>query len=205
MNERYVFIDESGDLGLGGSKYFVITAIWTDKPEQFDRIIKNARRNKFKKELRKAHEIKANSSSRELKIWILERFSSLESTHGQSVILEKSKLYSKYLKDNKDKLYNFVAGNLANIGIDTKNLIIRIDRSKGKQNLIEDFNLYMEKKFKEAKWNRKINVYHSWSHGWSGLQIADIVSWAVFRKYECNDDYFFKIVEKKLNISHMWE
>ena len=205
MNERYVFIDESGDLGLGGSKYFVITAIWTDKPEQFDRIVKNARRNKFKKELRKAYEIKANSSSRELKIWILERFSSLESTHGQSVILEKSKLYSKYLKDNKDKLYNFVAGNLANIGIDTKNLIIRIDRSKGKQNLIEDFNLYMEKKFKEAKWNRKINDYHSWSHGWSGLQIADIVSWAVFRKYECNDDYFFKIVEKKLNISHMWE
>ena len=67
MNERYVFIDESGDLGLGGSKYFVITAIWTDKPEQFDRIVKNARRNKFKKELRKAYEIKANNSNKELK------------------------------------------------------------------------------------------------------------------------------------------
>lgn len=205
MNERYVFIDESGDLGLGGSKYFVITAIWTDKPEQFDRIIKNARRNKFKKELRKAYEIKANRSSKELKTWILEKFSILESTHGQSVILEKSKLYSKYLKDNKDKLYNFVAGNLANIGIDTKSLVIRIDRSKGKQNLVDDFNFYMDKKFKEAKWNREIKVFHSWSHGWSGLQIADIVSWAVFRKYEYNDDHFFKIVEKKLNISHMWE
>lgn len=39
MNERYTFIDESGDLGLGGSKYFVITAILADKPKQFNRII----------------------------------------------------------------------------------------------------------------------------------------------------------------------
>jgi hypothetical protein len=206
MNQRYVFIDESGDLGKEkGSKYFVITAIWTDKPELFDRIIKNARRNKFKKELKKASEIKANKSSKELVEWILKKFANLEATHGQCVILEKSKLFSKYLDENKDKLYNFVAGNLKNIGIDSKNLIIRVDRSKGKQNLIDDFNIYIDKKFKEVRWNREIKIHHSWSHGWSGLQIADIASWAVFRKYEFDDDSFFKIIEKKVNISHMWE
>lgn len=204
--QRYVFIDESGDLGKkGGSKYFIITAIWTDKPELFDRVIKNVRRNKFKKELKKANEIKANKSSKELVRYILSKFANLESTHAQSVILEKSKLYSSYLNDNKAKLYNFVAGNLKNIGIDSKNLIIRIDRSKGKQDLIDDFNQYMGKKFKETRWNREITIFHSWSHGWSGLQIADIVSWAVFRKYEFNDSSFFKIIEKKINISHMWE
>lgn len=58
--ERYVYIDETGDLGKKGSKYFIITAIWVDSPSLFDRLIKNIRRHKFRKELKKAHEIKAN-------------------------------------------------------------------------------------------------------------------------------------------------
>ena len=200
--ERYVFIDETGDVGEKGTNYFIITAIWIDNPSQLNRIIKNARRNKFKKELKNAEEIKANKSSDILIEWILKRFSEIESAHAQSIILEKGKLYSRYLKQNKDKLYNYVCGHLANISINSKRLIIRIDKSKGKQKLIEDFNTYIEMKFKEARWPRGIEIHHSWSQSWSGLQIADIVSWAVFHKFEHGDDYFFRIIEKKTNISY---
>ena len=63
----YIFIDESGDLGGDGSKYFIITAIWTEKPELFDRLIKNLRRHKFRKILKKVSEIKANSSNQDRK------------------------------------------------------------------------------------------------------------------------------------------
>ena len=112
---------------------------------------------------------------------------------------------SEYLKGDKHKLYNFVCGHLASIGIDSKKLVIRIDRSKGKQNLIDDFNRYLELKFKDIKWNRELDVFHSWSHSWSGLQIADIVSWAVFNKFENNNDSYFKIIEKKTNLVHMWQ
>ena len=89
--------------------------------------------------------------------------------------------------------------------MDSKKLIVRIDRSKGKQNLIDDFNKYLELKFKEIKWNRELEVFHSWSHSWSGLQIADVVSWAVFNKFEHGNDYFFRIIENKTNIVHMWK
>src|SRR3989338_6413388 len=164
--ERYVYIDETGDLGEKGSKYFIITAIWIDHPALLDRLIKNIRRYKFRKELKGAQEIKANKSSPELREYILKKFAGIENVHAQSIILEKEKLHSKYLKEDQHKLYNFVCGHLANIGIDSRKLIIRIDRSKGKQNLIDDFNKYMELKFKEIRWNRELEVHHSWSNAW---------------------------------------
>jgi hypothetical protein len=203
--DRYVFIDETGDLGETGSKYFIITAIWIDEPAPFDRLIKNMRRHKFHKELSKACEIKANNSSSELVKYILKKFSEMDSVHAQSIILEKKKIYSAYLKGNKDKLYNFVCGHLANIAIDSKRLILRIDKSKGKQSLVEDFNCYIERKFKEARWTRDLECYHSWSESWSGLQIADVVSWAVFQKYEWDNDYYLRIIEKKTNLVHVWQ
>ncbi len=201
--ERYVYIDETGDLGEKGSKYFVITAIWVDSPALLDRLIKNIRRYKFRKELKKVEEIKANKSSKELIEHILKKFSQIDSAHAQSIILDKKEVYNKFLKGDKHKLYNFVCGHLASIGIDTRKLIIRIDRAKGKQNLIDDFNKYMNLKFKEVRWNREIEVHHSWSHSWSGLQIADVISWAVFNKFEYSNDYYFRLIENKTNIVHM--
>ncbi|MBI5872027.1 DUF3800 domain-containing protein [archaeon] len=143
--ERYVYIDETGDLGEKGSKYFIITAVWIDLNELFDRLIKNLRRHKFSKELKGAQEIKANKSSKELIECILTKFSELEDAHAQSIILHKEKLSSSYLKNDKNKLYNFVCGHLSNVSTDSRKLIIRIDKSKGKQVLIEDFNDYMKK------------------------------------------------------------
>jgi len=80
--EVYIFIDESGDLGESGSNYFIITAIRTESPELFDKLIKNIRRFKFKKILRKVHEIKANSSSHELREHILKKFNEIEEAKG---------------------------------------------------------------------------------------------------------------------------
>ena len=55
MKFRYIYIDESGDLGTkeGSSHFLILTALIVDKPEELNRIIKNMRRNKFKKELKK--------------------------------------------------------------------------------------------------------------------------------------------------------
>jgi len=204
--ERYVYIDESGDLGERGSHYFVITAIWLEKPELLDRIIKNMRRHKFRKELHKASELKANKSSPELREHLLEKIKSIELLRAQSIILNKKALYSQFLKENKHKLYNYVCGVLASsMNIDSKKLIIRIDKSKGKQALQDDFNEYIKKKCIETSWNRQVEVYHSWSHSWSGLQIADFVSWTIFQKFEHNDDSYFKIIEQKININYVWE
>ena len=60
---RHMYIDESGDLGEKGSKYMILAALIVEEPRNLDRIIKNMRRNKFKRELRKVVEIKADKSS----------------------------------------------------------------------------------------------------------------------------------------------
>jgi hypothetical protein len=203
--DRYVFIDESGDLGQFGSKYFVITAIWTEDIAQFDRLIKNMRRNKFKKELKDVIEIKANKSSRSLRMYLLNSFAEMKDAYVQCTILSKQKLHSSYLKNNKDKLYNYVCGHLSIIAINAKHLIIRIDKSKAKQQMIVDFNEYFERKLKDSKWDCSAEIYHSYSQSWSGLQIADMVSWAIFQKFEHDIDEYFKIIEKKANISHVWK
>ncbi|MBU4406873.1 MAG: DUF3800 domain-containing protein, partial [Candidatus Altiarchaeota archaeon] len=69
----YIYIDESGDLGIRGSKYLVIAALFVEDHKPLDRIIKNMRRNKFRKQLRKSIEIKANKSSKEVKKHVLSK------------------------------------------------------------------------------------------------------------------------------------
>ena len=46
-----MYIDESGDLGFsrGSSKFIIISALLVDDHLELDKIIKNMRRNKFKK------------------------------------------------------------------------------------------------------------------------------------------------------------
>jgi len=58
-----MFLDESGDPGIRGSDYLIIAALLVDDAKRLKKIIKNMRRNKFRKELKNASEIKANSSS----------------------------------------------------------------------------------------------------------------------------------------------
>lgn len=46
---KYIYIDESGDLGSKGSKYLILSCLVTSNPEKLSRIIKNIRRYKFSK------------------------------------------------------------------------------------------------------------------------------------------------------------
>tara|TARA_Y100000310_G_C20666087_1_gene807575 strand:+ start:920 stop:1462 length:543 start_codon:yes stop_codon:yes gene_type:complete len=161
---------------------------------------------KFRKELKKTSELKANKSSPELREHILKKASGVEDLRCHSMILDKTKITSDFLKYDHNKLYNYVCGYLANsMNIGSKNLNIRIDKSKGKQGLQLDFNNYVKNKLLEKRWNRKIKINHSWSHAWHGLQIADFVSWAVFQKFEHGNDYYFRIIEDKTNINHIWD
>lgn len=206
MAETYMFIDESGNLGDDGTKYFIIAALWTQTPEMLRRLIKNIRRNKFRKQLKKAQELKANSSSREVREGVLQKMSQLDDLRCHAIILEKARISSTYLKNNKNKLYNYVCGILAEaVGVDSKKLVVRIDKSKGKQTLRDDFNEYFKRKWRQRFWNGEVEFYHSWSHMWAGLQLADFIAWAVFQKFEYGNDFYTKLIERKLNITHVWE
>ena len=201
---QYLYIDESGDLGTQ-SKYLIISALLVKNPAELDRIIKNMRRYKFRKQLKKAQEIKANNSSEELIKYMLFRLNDVEGARVFHIVLEKDMVHSSFLKENKHKLYNYVAGKLAqNLILYDLDLEVRVDKSKGKQILREDFNNYFTGKLKEKSSIRNVVIHHSWSHSWSGLQFADIVAWSTFQKFERGDDSYIKLLTLEQDVYSCW-
>ncbi len=199
MKFKYMFIDESGDLGFheNSSKFIIISALLIEDYRELDRIIKNMRRNKFKKELSPMNELKAYKLYDHIRIYMLKRLNSVSNVKIFHVILEKRKVFSDYLKSDKHKLYNFIAGKLAkNILMTNSNVDIKIDKSKGNVFLQKDFNEYFKKILEESSDGVKCKIEHSYSHAWSGLQFADLLAWCCFQKFENNDNSYLE----KLNI-----
>ena len=197
MATKYIYIDESGDLGLSemSSKVLVISALIADDPRKLDRIIKNARRYKFSKELRKAKEIKFNKSSHDLKKYLIMKLSDTAQCRCVHCVLYKSNLKSEYLRKHKDKLYNYAAGQLAKyIILDHCKVEVRIDKSKGKQILRDDFNRYFEKNLRDGSSIDEIHIFHSQSENFSGLQLADLLSGAVYQKFNNQDPSYVKLI-----------
>ncbi len=202
---RYLFIDESGDLGREGSRYLVLSCLIVSDEKPLERIIKNARRHTFKKQLRKACEIKANKSSPDVIKHLLTKLNSVPDARIVYVVLEKKKVLSRYLQDNKHKLYNYVAGKLARyLELEDDQVIMRIDKSKGRQMLQEDFNAYFENNLKQNSKVAKIEIYHSYSQNWEGLQFADLLAWACFQKFERGNDEYIDLITLESEIFHVW-
>ncbi|MCH8520137.1 MAG: DUF3800 domain-containing protein [Nanoarchaeota archaeon] len=207
MSFRYMFIDESGNLGFSkeSGRYFIISALIFKDLKQADRFIKNMRRNKFKKELKTATELKANNSSDKLRHYILQKINELDFVQIFHIILDKEEVKSQFLRNDKHKLYNFVAGKLAkNILINNIDIEIIIDKSKGKQFLINDFDRYFKQKLSEKSSNYTCKISHSYSHNYSGLQLVDFLAWSVYRKYEYKDSTFNNNIEIEQEIFSVW-
>lgn len=202
---NYVYIDESGDLGKMGSNYLVLSALIVNNPKELDRIIKNMRRNKFKKELKGSSEIKANKSSGTLIIYMLEKLNLVKNSRVLYVVLEKKKLFSEYLSKDKNKLYNYVAGKLAKqISFNDSAVEVRIDRRYGKQFLQQDFNEYFIKCLRESSNPIKVEIEHSFSHNFAGLQFADVLAWCCFQKFEHQDNSFVEKLKIEQEVYHVW-
>ena len=200
---RFVFIDESGDLGLErGSKFLVLAALFVDDCAPLDRIMKNARRNKLKKVLHNATEVKANKSSDYVIKYFLEKLNTVQGCKVVYVVLEKKRVHSEYLKNDVHKLYNYVAGKLArNVSEEPQKLFVRIDKSKGKLLLREDFNNYFRRCLNE---NVDAQIEHSFSHNFSDLQFADLLAWACFQKFEHDNPEFIDLIKIDKDVVYVW-
>jgi hypothetical protein len=81
--------------------------------------------------------------------------------------------------------------------------IRKIDRSKGKQLLREDFNKYFEKNLREKSSIHKIEIFHSCSHAWAGLQFADFLAWSAYQKVCFNNLEYIELIDDQEAYS-MW-
>ncbi|WP_316556961.1 DUF3800 domain-containing protein [Methanimicrococcus hongohii] len=201
-----VYIDESGDLGFGpkSSTHLIITALVVSDSHVLERIAKKIRRNStFKKGLKESSEFKGNKISEKSTKIALSNLNTIHEFRVIHIIFEKQKLKNSYLRKDKHNLYNHIAGKLAEyIALEDCNLIIRIDKSKGKQALIDDFNRHLELKFKEAGFSKNLEIHHSYSHSWIGLQMVDLLAWAEFQKICKNKDEYIRLINAEKQEEH---
>ena len=200
---KYIFLDESGELGFkaSSSKYFVITLLACDEGELYSlrRIMKKVRNKIIKKKLKKYPELKGNNSNDHIREDVLKRFMGTKSEIFV-IILEKSKVY-EYLKDKKDKLYNYISNLILNeCSLEDSNIKLVVDKSKSNHSLREDFDNYIRKKLDEKNQACKLSIKHENSQNEAVLQVLDFVSWAIFRNYEYQDHRFMEIIKNKIVI-----
>ena len=200
---KYIFLDESGELGFknSSSKYFVITLLSCDEGEIYSlrKIIRKVRQKIFKKKLRRYPELKGNNSTDKVRKEILERFMKTNSEIF-TIILDKSKVY-EYLKNKKGKLYNYVSNLILNeCSFDNSSVCLIVDKSKSNRSLREDFDNYIRKKLNERNSLNKLIIRHENSQNEACLQVLDFISWAIFRNYEHKDPNFIEIIKDKIVI-----
>lgn len=194
---KHVFIDESGDLGKFGSKYFTIAGIFVDRPKALAKIIKKLRQRKLKKKLKQLPELKANKSPPEVREFVLKKVAGFDCKIF-AVVVDKSMIYD-YLFSAKDKLYNYLCGVLLSfIPLDKGRLVITIDKKHGNTALREEFGSYIRRRMWWSHPLVKIEIYHLPSHARNELQVADFVAWCINRKYNTGDERYFEIVEEKI-------
>lgn len=207
MSISYVYIDESGDLGPFGSKYFTVVALTTKNPINLSRIIKRLRQKKLKKTIKQLSEIKANNSDRRVREYILKSVGKTDSDISV-VVVEKNKIL-QHLFNTKNKLYNYFCGLLIKrLDLNCKKLFIVIDKKHTNSLLQEDFNQYIERKLKEKYDDISVNIVHEDSYKSNELQVVDFIVWSIQRKFNAQDDYYYKLIEGRItnkNNMLVWE
>ena len=200
---KYVFLDESGELGFKStsSKYFIITLLSCDEGEIYDlrRIMKKVRAKIIKKKMKKYPELKGNNSTDKIREEVLRRFAKTQAEIFV-IILEKSKVY-EYLKNKKDKLYNYLSNLILNeCSLEESHICLVVDKSKTNRSLREDFDNYIRNNLSQKNNNCNLIIKHENSQKEGCLQVLDFISWSIFRNYEHKDSSFMNIIKDKIVI-----
>lgn len=192
----YIYIDESGDLGTkkASSKYFVMAAIKVEDSKKLEKIIKKTRRD-FKKKMLTSNEVKGGNLPYELKIKILEKLKNID-YEVFIIVFDKENRFKIGYVDNK-KAYDILASRLAKLINIDKPTFIFIDKSKNKQEEIDNFNELFLNNLNNIK-KQPIKIEHVDSMHYKGLQMADLISWSTFQNFENDNPEFLDMIKNKV-------
>ncbi len=203
-NLRYVFIDESGDLGRFGNRYFVIAGLVTKDKKPLDRIIKRIRQRRLKKSIKELMEIKAHSADETIRKEVLDKVRQTD-VEIYALVLDKNKVFSN-LFDVQNRFYNYLVGQmLSRINLGKEKVIINIDKKHTNSFLRDDFLKYIQKRLMEKRDGSTFEIFQLPSESSNALQVVDFVAWAINRKFNSGDDSYYSIIESKTKISLMFD
>ncbi|MDP2946733.1 MAG: DUF3800 domain-containing protein [Nanoarchaeota archaeon] len=202
----YLFLDESGDLGFNfqekkPSKFFVITCLFTENKRPIEKIVKKTHSElskKFKRRFGVLHSVKERPITRRR---LLRRLTEKE-CFIMTIYLNKKKVYTR-LQNEKPILYNYVTNILLDRMYSRKlvatpgTIYLIASRRETNKFLNENFKNYLNQQIKNHH-KTKIEIMIKTPYEEKALQAVDFVSWAIFRKYEFDDDNYYNIIKSKI-------
>jgi len=201
----YIFLDESGDLGFDfkkkkTSKFFVITFLFSRDKRILEKMVKNIFRGFSKLEVKNHHGVlHAYKETPRTRQKLLNRFREKGVSNVIVIYLNKKKVYTR-LQDEKSVLYNYVTNILLDrvctkklIPIDEKISLIASRRETNKF-LNQNFTAYLKSQVKNNhKLDMDIEIKSPTQE--KSLQVVDMLSWSVFRKYEHGDESYYNLIK----------
>ncbi|MGV9141745.1 MAG: DUF3800 domain-containing protein, partial [Promethearchaeota archaeon] len=158
-------------------------------------IIKKLRERKLKKKVRELPEIKANNSNKVIREYVLKKVRKTD-CDVFAIAVEKERIFD-YLFEVQDRLYNYLCGILLKeIRVSGERLIVTIDKKHTNTLVRENFNQYM--KYKLMGSDANVKIYHKPSFSNQPLQVVDFVAWSINRKFNTNDDSYYRLIEDKI-------
>jgi hypothetical protein len=195
----YILLDESGDLGFsfdkGSSKYFVMAVLVTDNKRALEKIVRIVHKGiPAKKKLGVLHAYHDKPITR---IRFLKRLAN-SGCKTFMLVVDKRKLADKTKKD--PELYEYLAETLlARLFMSRSQelsktvILIASRREKGKSS-DSRFKERVESKIKSCC-SVDIDIKICTPAQEKALQAVDVVSWAIFRKYEEGDNEYFNLIK----------
>lgn len=199
-------MDESGDLGFNqkkrNSSYFIITFLICSDIKSIQKLVKKIH-SSLKKNIKKLsggvlHSYKEKPATRKK---MLENLSK-KNIGVMTIVLNKNKVYTR-LQDEKHVLYNYVTNILIDRIMSKKlkgrssEVILIAEKRETNKFLNNNFKNYLESQT-EQNHKIKLTVDIKTPKEEKALQAVDFVSWAIFRKYQLNDDTYYLLIKKKI-------
>jgi hypothetical protein len=202
----HIFLDESGDLGFDpkkqNSRNFVVTILATTDKKPIEKCVTRVHKS-LRKKVKKLsggvlHSHKEKPSTRTKLLTLLNK----QDISVMAICLNKTKVYTN-LQNEKHVLYNYVTNILLD-RILSKRLLpslsqITLVAAKRETNkfLNDNFVTYLKDQAKQ-KHNIQIEIVIKNTAEEKGLQAVDFICWAIFKKYETEEDQYYKIIKEKI-------
>ena len=204
---QHIFLDESGDLGFGLSKYFVIAALYTKNPKPVYNCIKRIKKSTTKK-YRKTQELHFSESAYTLRRRVLE-------------CLVKKNIQISYLMLNRDDIIQnpSLSPLISKLGIlkDALFLLLISETLKefeirGNPHIIIDrylstdsinsfnkgFSDMLTRESEKVSIKKDIETVHMHSYQNKGLQAVDFIAGAIHMRFRDDNPQLYRLISSKI-------
>lgn len=182
-----IYVDESGNSGYAGGRYFVIAAIETDNPNRLKNFAKRfcARRGLI--------EIKSSELKFPERQVLINTLTHIQDYKIHYLVLDK-KHYQRKDMLGQNVLFNYLASFVCENIFKSASSDIELCFDNRTVKTGSKYSLPDYLKAKSIEWNvpYKINVTFHESHCHRGIQVADLVANTIFQRYRYGNEHFYK-------------